>query len=98
VPFANDDYRRARPTLGLKAEQVLKLNDQVGLHPALTGFKSLYDAGELGIVQAVGYPNPNRSHFRSTDIWMTATDSDRYGIRLARPLFRRTPAPARDPT
>ncbi len=79
VPFANDDYRRARPTLGVKADQVLKLNGQFGLHPALTGFKSLYDAGQLGIMHAVGYPNPNRSHFRSTDIWMTATDSDRYG-------------------
>ncbi len=79
VPFANDHYHRARPTLGLKADQVLKLDGQFGLHPALTGLKSLYDAGQLGIVQAVGYPNPNRSHFRSTDIWMTATDSDRYG-------------------
>ena len=79
VPFANDHYHRARPTLGLKTEQVLKLDGQFGLHPALTGLKSLYDAGQLGIVQAVGYPNPNRSHFRSTDIWMTATDSDRYG-------------------
>ena len=79
IPFANDHYHRARPTLGLKAEQVLKLDGQFGLHPALTGLKSLYDAGQLGIVQAVGYPNPNRSHFRSTDIWMTATDSDRYG-------------------
>ncbi|HTH50135.1 MAG TPA: DUF1501 domain-containing protein [Candidatus Limnocylindria bacterium] len=79
VPFANDDYHRARPTLGLKPGQVLKLDSQFGLHPALAGLKSLYDAGQLGIVQAVGYPNPNRSHFRSTDIWMTATDSDRYG-------------------
>jgi uncharacterized protein (DUF1501 family) len=79
VPYANDDYHRARPTLGLKADQVLKLDGQFGLHPALTGFKSLYDAGQLGIVQSVGYPNPNRSHFRSTDIWMTATDSDRFG-------------------
>lgn len=78
VPFADDDYHRARPKLGLKANQVLRLTDAVGLHPALAGFKALYDEGQFAAVQSVGYPNPNRSHFRSTDIWMTATDSDRY--------------------
>jgi uncharacterized protein (DUF1501 family) len=78
VPFANDHYRKARPGLALKADGVLKLNDSIGLHPALTGFKSLFDAGQLGVVQGVGYPNPNRSHFRSTDIWMTASDADRF--------------------
>ncbi|HRI14449.1 MAG TPA: DUF1501 domain-containing protein [Verrucomicrobiota bacterium] len=77
VPYSNDHYQRARPKLALKAEAVLKLNDGIGLHPSLRGFKSLFDTGQLAIVQAVGYPNPNRSHFRSTDIWMTATDSDR---------------------
>ncbi len=78
IPFADDEYHRARPALGLKADEVLKLDDRFGLHPALAGFKTLFDEGQLGIVQAVGYPNPNRSHFRSTDIWMTATDSDRF--------------------
>jgi uncharacterized protein (DUF1501 family) len=78
VPFGDDHYHRARPKLGLKANQVLKLDDQLGLHPALAGFKALHDAGQLAAIQAVGYPNPNRSHFRSTDIWMTATDSDRF--------------------
>lgn len=78
VPFANDFYHKARPRIGIKGENVLKLNDDIGLHPALTGFKSLFDAGQLGLVQGVGYPNPNRSHFRSTDIWMTASDADRY--------------------
>lgn len=77
VPFADDHYHRARPKLGLKPDRVLKVTDTVGLHPALQGFRSLYDAGQLAVVQSVGYPNPNRSHFRSTDIWMTATDSDR---------------------
>ncbi|MFN3408845.1 MAG: DUF1501 domain-containing protein [Limisphaerales bacterium] len=81
IPFANDHYHKARPTLGLKGDRVLKLNDSLGLHPALAGFKSLYDAGQLGIVQGVGYPNPNRSHFRSTDIWMTASDADRFENR-----------------
>ena len=77
VPYANDFYRRARPTLGLKADNILKLNGEIGLHGAMTGFKELYDAGQLSIVQGVGYPNPNRSHFRSTEIWQTASDSDR---------------------
>jgi len=77
VPFANDHYHRARPTLALDAGNVLKLNTDLGLHPALTGMKTLFDAGQLCIVQGVGYPNPNRSHFRSTEIWQTASDADR---------------------
>jgi uncharacterized protein (DUF1501 family) len=77
VPYANDFYRRARPKIGLRPEDVLKLNDDLGFHGALKGFKDLYDAGELSVVQGVGYPNPNRSHFRSTEIWQTASDSDR---------------------
>lgn len=78
VPFANDHYRRARPRVGIAAKDVLKINDETGLHPGLAGFKSLYDAGQLSIIQGVGYPNPNRSHFRSTEIWQTASDSDRF--------------------
>ncbi|HEU5124673.1 MAG TPA: DUF1501 domain-containing protein [Verrucomicrobiae bacterium] len=78
VPFQNDFYRKARPRIGIAADQVLKLNDDVGLHPALTGFKELYDAGQLSVVQGVGYPNPNRSHFRSTEIWQTASDANRF--------------------
>jgi uncharacterized protein (DUF1501 family) len=77
VPYANDFYRKARPRIGLKADDVLKISDDIGLHPALKGFKDLYDGGELSIIQGVGYPNPNRSHFRSTEIWQTASDSDR---------------------
>ncbi len=78
VPFDNDHYHRARPRLGLKAGAVRKIRDHVGLHPALGGFQELHDQGQLAIVQSVGYPNPNRSHFRSTDIWMTSTDSNRF--------------------
>jgi len=77
VPYANDFYHRARPKIGLSADKILKLNDSVGFHGALTGFKSLYDEGNLAVVQGVGYPNPNRSHFRSTEIWQTASDSDK---------------------
>ena len=78
VPATNDHYHRARPKIGLAESKVLKLDNDLGLHPSLTGFKELYDAGRLAIVQGVGYPNPNRSHFRSTEIWQTASDSARF--------------------
>jgi uncharacterized protein (DUF1501 family) len=77
VPYANDFYHKARPKIGLKAAEVLQLNDQVALHGAMKGFKELYDTGMLSVIQGVGYPNPNRSHFRSTEIWQTASDSNR---------------------
>src|ERR1051326_8935973 len=66
VPYSDDHYHRARPKLGLGDKRILKINDEVGLHESLAGFKELYDAGELSVIQGVGYPNPNRSHFRST--------------------------------
>jgi uncharacterized protein (DUF1501 family) len=78
IPYANDHYHRARPRLKLTDSKILKLNDELALHPNLTGLKELYDAGQLGIVQGVGYPNPNRSHFRSTEIWQTASEADRF--------------------
>jgi len=77
VPYGDDAYHRARPTIGLPANQILKITDYAGLHPKLTGIRSLYGEGHLGLVQGVGYPNPNRSHFRSTEIWQTASDSDK---------------------
>src|ERR1039458_1970030 len=58
VPYANDFYHKARPKIGLKADDVLKLNDDVGFHPALKGFKELYAGGELSVIQGVGSPNP----------------------------------------
>ena len=72
VPHGDDAYHRARPGIGLDAKNVLKINEYVGLHPNLAPLKALYDDGHLGIVQGVGYPNPNRSHFRATDIWESA--------------------------
>ena len=78
IPHSSDFYYKARPRIAIKANDVLKINDNVGLHPSLTGFKELYDAGQLSIIQGVGYPNPNRSHFRSTEIWQTASDSEKF--------------------
>ncbi len=77
IPFGNDHYARARSRLRIPAKEVLKINDALGFHPDLSGLKSVYDAGQLCVVQGVGYPNPNRSHFRSTEIWHTASDSNK---------------------
>ena len=76
VPYSNDFYHTARPRIGQTADKILKLNGEIGFHGAMTGFKNLYDSGNLAVVQGVGYPNPNRSHFRSTEIWQTASDSE----------------------
>src|SRR3954447_19153567 len=62
IPVRNDLYFKARPKLGIEKAKALLLNDEVGLHPALTGLKELYDDGSLGIMNSVGYPNPDRSH------------------------------------
>jgi len=78
IPVRNDLYYRARPHLGIARDKALLLNDETGINPALTGFRQLYDDGNLGIMNGVGYPNPDRSHFRSMDIWQTASDSDQY--------------------
>lgn len=72
IPYADGLYYQLRPQIGIAPDKVLQLNDAVGLHPNLTSFKALYDSGQLAILQGVGYPNPNRSHFRSMEIWQTA--------------------------
>ncbi len=78
IPYRNDLYYKARPRLGILREKALYLTDETGLHPALTAFKELYDDGSLSILNNVGYPNPDRSHFRSMDIWHTASQSNEY--------------------
>lgn len=78
IPYRNDIYYKSRPKLGIEKNKVLSLTDETGLHPALTGFKDLYNEGSLSILNNVGYPNPDRSHFRSMDIWHTASDSRDY--------------------
>lgn len=77
VPFGDDTYYKLRPRIALPSNQILKINDYAGLHPRLTGLRDLYGAGNFALIQGVGYPNPNRSHFRSTEIWQTASDADR---------------------
>jgi uncharacterized protein (DUF1501 family) len=77
VPYADDIYYQQRKSIALPKDDLLKLNDHLGLSPQLTAIKKLYDEGQVAIVQGVGYPNPNRSHFRSTEIWQAATDADR---------------------
>ncbi|ASZ09884.1 DUF1501 domain-containing protein [Chitinophaga pendula] len=78
IPYRNDIYYRMRPALGIKREQALSLSDDIGIHPALKSFKALYDEGSLSVLNNVGYPNPDRSHFRSMDIWHTASESKDY--------------------
>jgi uncharacterized protein (DUF1501 family) len=72
VPHGDDIYQKSRPALAIKAKDVKPIDDHVGLHPSLDGFAKLREEGRLAIVQSVGYPNPNRSHFESMAIWHTA--------------------------
>ena len=77
VPYRNDLYYKARPTLALReADGLLPLGDELALHPAMKGLKGLFDQGQVAICNAVGYPNPDRSHFRSMDIWQTGSGSE----------------------
>jgi uncharacterized protein (DUF1501 family) len=76
IPYRNDIYYKVRPELGIRRQDALAMTDELGLHPSLKGLKSLYDDGSLGVLNNVGYPNPDRSHFRSMDIWQTASGSD----------------------
>ena len=78
IPYQDDLYHKARPGIGFKPEEVLKTSDYLGLHPIMTDLQALYDQGELTIINSVGYPNPDRSHFRSMDIWHTGSGSDEY--------------------
>jgi uncharacterized protein (DUF1501 family) len=72
VPYADEGYAKHRRLLRLPKNQLLKINDRVGLHPSMRGAGKLLDSGRLTLVQGVGYPNPNRSHFESMAIWQTA--------------------------
>lgn len=76
VPFGNDIYYQKRNSIAIKQNEVLKLTDMQGLNPAMSALKGIYDQGLMTVINEVGYPNPDRSHFRSMDIWQTASDAN----------------------
>jgi uncharacterized protein (DUF1501 family) len=81
VPFGDDAYYRERPVIGIKPGNVLRVGgrygDYLGFNPALKALMGLWENGQMAVINGVGYPNPNRSHFRSMEIWHTAADADR---------------------
>lgn len=78
IPYEDDRYYKLRPRLAIDRREILPAYDGFGFHPACTSMLELFKEGQLGIIQNVGYPNPNRSHFRSSEIWETASDSNEY--------------------
>ncbi|GIK59616.1 MAG: DUF1501 domain-containing protein [Ignavibacteriota bacterium] len=76
IPMEDSLYYNARPSLGIRKEDVIKLNNLTGMHPSLQPLKAMYDDGMVAIMQNVGYASPDRSHFRATDIWLSASDSN----------------------
>ncbi len=78
IPYSDPLYYDNRPNVRIPEDQVLPINDQLGLHPTMGPIKALYDEGKVAIIQGIGYPNPNRSHFRSMDIWHTC-EPDKVG-------------------
>ena len=78
VPYADSAYYDNRANLNVPAEKVLPINDEFGFNPALAPLKEMYDEGKVAVINGIGYPNPNRSHFRSMDIWHTC-EPDKIG-------------------
>jgi uncharacterized protein (DUF1501 family) len=95
IPYADPAYTRLRPRIAIARDQVVQLDEATGLHPALAPLQPLWAAKELAVVQGLGYPDPNLSHFRSIEIWDTASKAEEYVASgwLAR-AFSRHPAPA----
>ncbi len=78
IPISNDIYHSLRPSIAKKEAQTLTITNDLAFNDNLKAIAALYDLGEVSIINNVGYPNPNRSHFRSTDIWQTASDTNQY--------------------
>lgn len=98
VPYADDLYHRARPKIGLAKEQVVRVDDHIGLNPGLRGLDKFLNAGQLAIIQGVGYPNPDRSHFDSMDIWQSGDPARNSGTGwLGRTLGHLGVAPGKVP-
>src|SRR5262249_36454787 len=72
IPFADDLHHKARPTLRQSKDVVIRLNDHVGLNSSMLGFRPMWEQGQLAVLQGIGYPNPDRSHFEAMDIWQSA--------------------------
>ncbi|RYG63225.1 hypothetical protein EON77_21200, partial [bacterium] len=77
IPYADPLYAKLRPTIGLKEDKILKLDDHTGFHGAMGGLHQLYGERKVAVIQNVGYPKPNRSHFKSMDIWQSASPDDK---------------------
>jgi uncharacterized protein (DUF1501 family) len=97
VPFADDAYQKARPRLAKKEKEIIKLSDYVGLNSSMPYLGSMFKDGNLGIIQGIGYPNPNRSHFVSTSIWETADTNNRSATGWLGRYFDNA-CPGADPT
>ncbi|MBS1518853.1 MAG: DUF1501 domain-containing protein [Bacteroidetes bacterium] len=78
VPYNNDIYYELRPGISIERSKVLRLSENAGLNPEMNKLKELFDKGNLSVISNVGYPNPDRSHFRSMDIWQSGSGSDEY--------------------
>jgi len=78
VPYGNDIYYQKRSTIAINKNDIVKLNDVQGFNPSLSALKEIYDQGWMSIINSVGYPNPDRSHFRSMDIWQTGSESNQF--------------------
>ena len=78
IPYRNDIYYKNRPKLGISKGKLLKVDDDLGFHPSLKALKNIFDDGLMSVIHSVGYPNPNRSHFRAMDIWHTASAAEEY--------------------
>ncbi len=76
IPYADRNYYDNRQYLGIPENEVLHLDDKLGLNPAMGPIKSLWDEGKVAVINGIGYPSPNRSHFRSMDVWHTAEPND----------------------
>ena len=79
IPYNNGLYYEFRPTIGIPQEEVLKIDDHLGFNPNMGPIKDLWDEGNLAVINGIGYPNPNRSHFRSRDVWYTA-EPEKVGV------------------
>src|SRR5262245_29480357 len=94
IPFKDPEYPKLRPTIKIAESEVKKLTDSLGLHPAMADLAKLHESGELCVIQGVGYPNPNQSHFRSMDIWQAASTAENLSEGWIGKALRGAAAPA----